>query len=148
MSRLLDVLDDRAYRRELAVVTRVVESYPRCYYAWNYRIWLVEQLVERNITLSLSLSLSSSQSTSNVDNARLLLLAELFDNARWLRRHVGDGSAYAHRRFLLRRLLTLFDDHAAAADVVVEVEFWFSRHIVLYVDENILFIYMSFRFVS
>lgn len=100
-------------------MARAAEVYPRCYYAWNYRIWLVEQ----------QLALAASHVA-----ALACLGAELVDNAGWLRRHIGDGSAYNHRRFLLRRLLAVVDAldvPTRSAASVLQVEFRFNKHILL-----------------
>lgn len=126
LETVVDWLCVGSLRHEFAVVSRVANVYPRCYYAWNYRIWLIEHL------------LSSSSSSRTMPKNELewfepivLLSAELFDCAAWLRRHIGDGSAYNHRRFLLTRLLTFAK--SSGVDVttsILQSEFNLLKHII------------------
>jgi hypothetical protein len=111
--------DESMFQHETAVVARVADIYPRCYYAWNYRIWLVDALS------------NAAVAANDWRSPWTVLSRELLENACWLRRHIGDGSAYNHRRFLLTRLLALVASSSVITNELLSCELAFTSHMLL-----------------
>lgn len=99
---------------EAALCSRVADVYPRCYYAWSFRLWLIQSTIDACATL---------------DHRLAVVCAELQRLGDFVRRHVSDGSAYNLRRALIKRVAaecgaSLF------TQALLRVELAFTRHII------------------
>src|SRR5438128_1389424 len=74
------------YKNELLLAQRAAELYPKNYYAWNYRHWIVSLIPH---------------------NSYNLLEDELQNMKQWVQRNVSDYSGIQHRQ----RCLTLLTRH-------------------------------------
>jgi protein prenyltransferase alpha subunit repeat containing protein 1 len=98
---------------EAALCSRVADAYPRCYYAWSYRLALFMAAIDAQT------------------RERLLetVHAELHRLGDFVRRHVSDGSAYNMRRALLRRV-ALECGASLLTQALLCVEWALTRHII------------------
>ncbi|CAG8507187.1 168_t:CDS:2 [Dentiscutata erythropus] len=70
-------------RLEIPIIRRVVELYPKNYYAWTHRHWIISLL-----------PIDSSNSISLLDD-------ELLNMEKWVRTNVSDHSGFHHRQLCL-----------------------------------------------
>ncbi|CAG8606183.1 26528_t:CDS:2, partial [Racocetra persica] len=78
-------------RLEIPIIRRIAELYPRNYYAWTHRHWIISLL-----------PIYSSDSLSILDN-------ELFNMEKWVRTNVSDHSGFHHRQICLIKKSQLYD---------------------------------------
>eukprot|EP00455_Lapot_gusevi_P004665 TRINITY_DN11922_c0_g1_i2.p1 TRINITY_DN11922_c0_g1~~TRINITY_DN11922_c0_g1_i2.p1 ORF type:complete len:443 (-),score=45.40 TRINITY_DN11922_c0_g1_i2:41-1297(-) len=81
---------------ELRVCERVAEIYPKNYFAWSHRHWLVQSIMERRLEI---------------------FQQELERLKRWSNLHVSDHSGFHHRQVTLLELLELCPVHNSLARV-------------------------------
>ncbi|CAM9720825.1 unnamed protein product, partial [Phaeothamnion confervicola] len=99
---------------ELAICTSVAELYPKNYYAWSQRIWVVRQHLYR-----------AKGPTGAKESLRVVsaLEEERGHVEAWLSRHVSDHSALNHRKNLLRLTFGLAWASAAATTATADTVF-------------------------
>lgn len=102
---------------EAALCSRVGDVYPRCYYAWSYRLALFMAAIDAEAA-SLSAQLA-------------IVAAELHRLGDFVRRHVSDGSAYNLRRALLLRVVRECGA-SLLSQALLRVEWALTRHIIDY----------------
>lgn len=113
--RLLLLVDPPQWTAaEAALCSRVADAYPRCYYAWSFRLWLLQSTVD---------------ACASLDARLAVICAELQRLGEFVRRHVSDGSAYNLRRALIKRVIvecgaSLF------SQALLRVELALTRHII------------------
>ncbi|CAG8635830.1 7710_t:CDS:2, partial [Dentiscutata heterogama] len=71
------------FRLEIPIIRRVAELYPKNYYAWTHRHWIISLL-----------PIDSSNSISFLDD-------ELLNMEKWVRTNVSDHSGFHHRQLCL-----------------------------------------------
>jgi protein prenyltransferase alpha subunit repeat containing protein 1 len=101
---------------EAALCSRVADAYPRCYYAWSYR-------------LALFMAAIDAQASGARERLLEIVYAELHRLGDFVRRHVSDGSAYNMRRALLRRV-ALECGASLLTQALLCVEWALTRHII------------------
>ena len=102
-------------QKELSICTKIAEKYPKNYYAWTHRRWMIQQIVSNaTATEEENEGGASSSPTSLLSNIyssylrRLIYEEFTFIVQTWLPRHVSDHSAVHYGQQMLFVWLELF----------------------------------------
>lgn len=131
-------------RKEIKLCIRVADRYPKNYYAWTHRIYVLRSLQDLcDVVKSDNLRRCVSEAGGNM--FRVLLKEELSTTEPWLRTHLSDHSAAHFGGCVLRMLLNmqLMDAKIAGEGISIAVEAIESarRLIRLYPAQEVLWIF-------
>lgn len=116
----------RLLEAEIQLCLEAADRYPRNYYAWTYRSWLLEQLPPER-------------------RAETHLRRELQRLHSWMELHVSDYSAYHHLQRLLQRLFACLADQPDRVELLLEEELAFVQQLhSLYPAQESLFLHRRF----
>ena len=92
ISSLLPSLDDliSLVKKEIQICTRVEEQYPKNYYAWTHRMYVLQSL---QTTIYNNQTTTHIQRSDNIRKFQTLLQEEWSTVEPWLRKHLSDHSA-------------------------------------------------------
>lgn len=102
--------DDDTLRAELAFTVPLLMEFPKCYWIWNYRIWVLDQAVDR---------LSTSR-------CRSIWVAELDLVGKLLNKDRRNFHAWTYRR----QIVITLESPALAGDSMVESEFAYTTKMI------------------
>ena len=95
-------------QKELSICTKIAEKYPKNYYAWTHRRWMIQQIVSK-VHATEEKSGASPSSNFYSSYLRKLIYEEFtFIVRTWLPRHVSDHSAVHYGQQMLYVGLELF----------------------------------------
>jgi len=89
-------------RHEIDECIRVAERYPKNYYAWTHRYFVIRNLLDHQKTKSLRLNNPQLEGNDSKELLSNLLREEIDSIHPWLRRHISDHSAVHYGGEVLR----------------------------------------------
>jgi hypothetical protein len=115
-------------REEITICTRVAEHYPKNYYAWTHRRYLLDIMLRTSSRIRQNDPQQSPQNTAQVTSIFLSLMSEEWSAVTtWLERHVSDHSAVHYCGQVLQFLLKYMSNTTDAKIEVVKQALQIAR---------------------
>jgi hypothetical protein len=127
-----EIIMEQLIREEITICTRVAEHYPKNYYAWTHRRYLLDIMLRTTCSrIRQDDPQQSPQNTAQVTSMFLSLMSEEWSSVTtWLERHVSDHSAVHYAGQVLQFLLRYTSNTTDAKIEVVKKALQLARELV------------------